>query len=171
MHVGLPITTPERTLLDLGAAEPMRELERALAVAERQKLADSRRLAALLAQHPRHPGSRRMTALLQSVGTPALTRSEAEATLLALLRGTGLRAPEANVRVAGFEVDLLWRAERLVVEVDGYAWHGDRGSFERDRRRDAVLVAAGYRVLRVTARQIEAESKGVLVRLAQALVQ
>jgi very-short-patch-repair endonuclease len=36
------------------------------------------------------------------------------------------------------------------VEVDGYGVHGHRAAFERDRRRDQVLAAAGYTVLRVT---------------------
>jgi very-short-patch-repair endonuclease len=39
----------------------------------------------------------------------------------------------------------------LIVELDGYAYHRTRKSFERDRRRDAALLTAGYRTLRVTA--------------------
>jgi very-short-patch-repair endonuclease len=44
-----------------------------------------------------------------------------------------------------------------VVELDGYAFHGDRSAFERDRLRDASLQLAGYRVLRVTYRRLRAE--------------
>jgi hypothetical protein len=61
---------------------------------------------------------------------PAFTRSEAERRLLELMRAARLPEPETNVRVVGHEVDLLWRAERLVVEVDGYAFHSSRGAFE-----------------------------------------
>jgi very-short-patch-repair endonuclease len=56
-----------------------------------------------------------------------------------------------------------------VVEVDGYGTHGGRVAFERDRRRDQVLVAAGYRVIRITWRQLTQEPYGVIARLAQAL--
>jgi very-short-patch-repair endonuclease len=77
--------------------------------------------------------------------------------------------PERNVRIAGHEVDLLWRRERLVVEVDGFAHHSDRKAFERDRRRDADLIAAGYRVIRITWRQLVSEPEAVAVRLARAL--
>jgi len=56
-----------------------------------------------------------------------------------------------------------------VVEVDGYAYHSHRNAFERDRRRDADLAAAGYRVIRVTWRQLIREPEAVLVRLVLAL--
>jgi very-short-patch-repair endonuclease len=74
-----------------------------------------------------------------------------------------------NAPLHGYEVDLLWWQQRLVVEVDGYRFHSTRAAFERDRRKDADLQAAGYRVLRFTWRQITKESDAVIARLAQAL--
>jgi hypothetical protein len=56
----------------------------------------------------------------------------------------------------------------LIVEVDGYAFHSNRAAFERDRRRDAELGALGYRVLRVTWRQIADEPEAVVATLAVA---
>ncbi len=53
--------------------------------------------------------------------------------------------------------DFLWRGQRLVVETDGHAFHAGRQAFEDDRRRDQRLTVAGYRVLRVTERQLERE--------------
>ena len=64
---------------------------------------------------------------------------------------------------------MLWRSQRLVVEVDGYEHHGPRPAFERDRRRDARLLAAGYRVLRVTWLQIVAEPERIIAVIAAAL--
>jgi very-short-patch-repair endonuclease len=61
-----------------------------------------------------------------------------------------LPLPEVNRRVAGHEVDVLWRAQRLIVELDGYAFHRDRRAFEHDRDRDADVLAAGYSVIRIT---------------------
>ena len=69
------------------------------------------------------------------------------------------------MRLLGYEVDFLWRAARLVVEVDGFAYHSTRQAFERDRRRDAELQAAGFRVVRLTYRQILAEPDSVLACL------
>jgi very-short-patch-repair endonuclease len=81
---------------------------------------------------------------------PAVTRSQAEERFLALIRTAELPSPDVNVPLHGFEVDFLWREQRLVVEIDGYAYHSDRQAFERDRSRDATLAAHGYRVIRVT---------------------
>jgi very-short-patch-repair endonuclease len=98
---------------------------------------------------------------------PALTRSEAERRLLALVRAGGLPEPEVNVRLCGYEVDFLWREHRLVVEVDGFAFHGTRAAFERDRRKDGALADAGFAVRRVTWRQLVDEPARLLVALAR----
>ncbi|MGH2888051.1 MAG: DUF559 domain-containing protein [Solirubrobacteraceae bacterium] len=58
---------------------------------------------------------------------------------------------------------------RVVVEVDGFATHGTRAAFERDRRRDQILLAAGYTVIRVTWRQLVEQPLAFVARLAQAL--
>jgi very-short-patch-repair endonuclease len=54
--------------------------------------------------------------------------------------------------------------------VDGFAFHSTREAFERDRRRDADLQADGYRVLRVTYRQLSREREALAARLAVALL-
>jgi len=71
--------------------------------------------------------------------------------------------------VAGYEVDFLWPGERLVVEVDGYAFHSTRAAFERDRVRDADLQAHGYRVLRFTWRRLAEAPEAVITAIATAL--
>ena len=48
-------------------------------------------------------------------------------------------------------------AHRLVIELDGYETHGTRRAFEQDRERDRKLQAAGYRVIRITWRQLTDE--------------
>jgi hypothetical protein len=71
--------------------------------------------------------------------------------------------------MGGYVVDFFWRAQRFVVEIDGYAFHSSPEMFEADRERDAVLAAAGLRFIRVTWRQIVDEPEAMLVRLGQAL--
>jgi len=93
---------------------------------------------------------------------PPATRSELERRFLDLCRGARLPAPSVNVLVAGLEVDAVWREERLVVELDGHAFHGTRAAFERDRERDAALQLAGFRVLRITHRRLEREPHAVI---------
>lgn len=166
---GIPVTTPARTLCDLASLVSLGELERALARALASRLTTRAQLDTVLLRVSGRRGAGRLRALIAGNG-PALTRSEAEERLLALVRKAGLPEPEANVRIAGCEVDLLWRDQRLVAEVDGYAFHADAVAFENDRRRDLVLVSQGMRVVRVTWRQLTREPETVLVRLAQALV-
>ena len=90
---------------------------------------------------------------------PALTRSEAERRLLALIRAAELPRPQTNARIGPYEVDAVWSQARVVVEVDGYAFHGTRAAFERDRRRDADLAARRFAVLRFTWRELTPASR------------
>jgi len=166
---GVPVTTPARTLLDLAAAASRRDLERAFEEALLRRLVEARALRCLIARRAPRQGTRRLRELLDQLAEPALTRSEAERRLLELVRAGGLPAPRTNARLHGLEVDMHWPRHRLVLEVDGFAYHSSPGAFERDRRRDAELAAAGVTVVRVTWRQIVTEPKALLARLAQAL--
>jgi hypothetical protein len=138
---GLPITTPARTLLDLAPSMPDVELTRLIEEAQIRRLMTVPQLQAAVDRAKGRPGVRRLRALIES--ELGYTRSEAERRLRALVKTAGLPAARTNARVAGLEVDALWRDQKLVVEVDGYAFHRTREAFERDRRRDARLLLAG----------------------------
>lgn len=169
VHQGMRTTAPARTLLDLAGVMPPAALARAVEEAQVQRLVTPTDLRAELERHPRRRGSAALRRLLGSLETPSLTRSEAERRLLDLIRAAGLPHPRTNVRLHGYEVDVHWPERRLVVEVDGYAFHGTREAFERDRRRDARLQAAGERVIRLTWRRIVGEPEAVVALLAVAL--
>jgi very-short-patch-repair endonuclease len=165
---GLPLTTVPRTLLDLGRCATRADFEDAVAIALRKRLVSECELREMVSRHPRHRGARALTALLADQATTA-SRSEAERRVRRLCAGGGLPAPDVNVQVHGFEVDLFFRRERVVVEMDGFAFHNSAGAFHRDRRRDSVLAAAGIMVVRVTWRHLVRERDATLVRIAQAL--
>jgi very-short-patch-repair endonuclease len=164
---GIPVTAPARTLLDLAGCEPVRVVERAYDEALAQRLTSTRQIREALERHPLRRGNAVVEALLARDSGPTLTRSEAEELLLALIRQAGLPIPEVNARVGRYEVDFLWRAEQVIVEVDGYRYHG-RGKFESDRVRDADLQLR-HRVIRVTWRQLTDEPLAVVARIARAL--
>lgn len=168
-RAGLPVTTVVRTLYDLAAVADVDDVERALADSLARRLTDRAGLLSAVDRYAGRRGARRVRFLLDAGRGVARTRSEAEARFVRLIRRARLRAPETNTLVAGYEVDFYWRSERLVVEVDGKAFHSSADSFERDRRRDAVLMAAGNRVMRVTWRQIVKEPEALLVRLTRVL--
>jgi very-short-patch-repair endonuclease len=167
---GIPATSAARTVVDLAEDVPDRYLERAFDEAVTRKLATTASIAAAVQRLPGRRGAGRLKALLERDREPAFTRSEAEERLLALIREAGLPPPEVNGRFGRHMVDFAWRDRRLIVETDGYRFHSTPTAFERDRIRDAELTGAGFRVIRVTWRQLDTEPLAVVARLAGALV-
>lgn len=167
---GIPVTSPARTLLDLAVVAGPRDLERAVARAEREQLVEPDRLQAMAARHKGRRGAPALRAVLERAGGPALTRSEAEDRFLCLVREAQLPPPETNVRVGGYELDFLWPDHGIAVEVDGYRFHSSRSRFESDRRRATRLAARGIQVIPLTWRQIVEEGMATAVQVGQALL-
>ena len=167
----LAVTSPARTLIDFAASAAQTELMQALGEAVARNLADERELERALERvSANHPGAAVVRAILRDQPQLIHTRSVAERYLLPAIRHAGLPPPLVNPRVCGEVVDLCWPEHKLVVEFDGFQFHRSRAAFESDRRRDAKLVAAGYRVIRVTWLQLQHEPYAVIARIAQALV-
>jgi very-short-patch-repair endonuclease len=156
---GIRVTSIARTLLDLAEVVSPRKLERAIEEGERLRLLDLRALTRLCARSRGRHGVAPLRALLEKLEPPPETRSELERLFIQLCRDSGLPRPAVNVSLAGYEVDAHWPGSRLVVELDGYAFHRTRAAFERDRARDARLQLAGYQVLRVTSRRLLGEPR------------
>jgi very-short-patch-repair endonuclease/predicted transcriptional regulator of viral defense system len=155
---GIPVTSLARTILDYASVAGSQRVRQALEKVERMGLLIGRELDDLLTRNVNHRGANTLkTALADLAGPAPWTQSELEDRFLALIREAGLPEPELNVVLEGELVDALWRDARLVVEVDGYEFHKSRSQFEADRRRDAKLLVAGYRVTRLTQPRIEYE--------------
>jgi len=172
---GIPVTTPSRTLLDLADVLPIRAVERALDQAEIAWRLDLGALEDQLRRnHGRH-GAGRLRALLTSRREPALTANELEERMLAICRDAGLPAPEVNVLLVlpdggpAIRPDFLWRGHHLIVETDGRRTHRTDWAFERDRLRDQRAMGAGWRVVRITWRQVTREPKRIGALLADLL--
>jgi hypothetical protein len=154
---GIPVTTVSRTLFDLAAVLSPGQLARAVNEAEIRRLWDRLSLQDLLDRHPRRPGAAKVRALIADPGG-AGTRNDFEDAFLAFLDRFGLSRPATNVPVhlgdRTVEVDFAWVVERLIVELDGRETHGTRAAFESDRARDRALTARGWRVIRITWRQL-----------------
>ena len=148
---GLAITTRSRTVLDcLGVMAPPAArslLDRALRVGAVRTADLQRRLD----EEPQRLGNRQIAALLAELSGAA---AESERVLHRLLRDAGLSGwqPNLRVRVAGqtYEIDVAFAADRVAIEVDGWAHHVDVPRFRADRRRQNALVLAGWLVLRFT---------------------
>jgi very-short-patch-repair endonuclease len=152
---GIPVTTVPRTLFDLAAVLQRDEWRGAFRQAEQRGLTDPLHLGDLAARYPRRPGTPIIRAVAhEAQHALALVRSELEERFQAFLINGGLPLPKTNVRIEGLEVDCAWPEQRLIVELDGRAVHGATEAFEADRARDRRLAAAGWRVVRVTWRQL-----------------
>ncbi len=167
---GIPVTSLERTLLDLAEASPPRQLHRALEQAQREDKLDRRRIEAMIVRNPGRHGIKALRgAVAELQDDPAWTQSELERQFRELSESRGLPRPAMNQYVEGELVDAFWRDHHLVVEVDGWRFHKTRRSFENDRRKDAKLVEAGWRVVRFTHHRVFHEPDGVAITLSRLL--
>jgi len=170
---GIPVTSPFRTIFDLAAVAGKREVERAWHEAEVRQLTDQVSLPMLLERYPGRRGTRVLRELLGSDEPVGISRNEFEEAFLALVDAYGLSRPRMNadlsLRGRFIEVDALWERQRLAVELDSRGVHGTKKRFESDRHRDRILVAEGYRTMRVTWLQLRDEPEAIAADLRLAL--
>jgi very-short-patch-repair endonuclease len=171
---GIPCTSLAWTLLDLAPLTDDRGLERMVEQAEILQIYDHRQVERLMGRSAGRPGVRRLVRVL-GLARPGktLSRSELEEALLRICRRGGLPEPELNqsILLGGVhtEVDFLWRAERVVVEVDSWRYHRQRGQFRRDRRRDQCLELEGWSHARFTDDEVAGEQRHVEAVIRQLL--
>jgi very-short-patch-repair endonuclease len=172
----IPCTTVSRTLVDMAGWTGWNSMRRLVEQAAILRQLDVEEVDRILSLGRRRGAPRLRRILVPWRGTREerpVVRSRLEARLLPLLIEEGLPAPHTNVklRVDGhrFEIDLLWEKQRLAIETDGEETHGTPVAFQRDRWRDQLLVAAGYRTSRITWRQVVDEPDAVINRIARML--
>jgi very-short-patch-repair endonuclease len=172
---GIPVTSPFRTILDLAAVAPMREVERAFHAAEVRRLTDRVSLPVLLERYPGRRGTRNLRALLESPEPIGFTRNDFEEAFRAFVDARGISRPRMNgdlwMRGRFFQIDALWERERVAVELDSRSVHGTTKNFESDRQRDRILVAEGWKTLRITWRALKQEPDEIIADLKAALGQ
>jgi hypothetical protein len=145
VEAGIPVTTVARTLLDLAAVLDLHQLNRALERAEALRLGDNTPLAVLVERHPGRRGTANLKAAMKEGIRPVVTKSELERRFLTFIDKAGLPRPRTNV------------------------WLQIGDEFERDRRRDRRIQAAGWRPIRITDKMLRTES-ATLVADVRALV-
>ncbi len=150
-RLGLPVTTRTRSALDhiagCGFSAAVAFADRAVA----QRWITSRDLERRL-ESPRR-GNAQVRRVLRTLVVGA--EAESERRMHTLLRRAGIHGWSPNHVVAAgarfiARVDIAFAAQRLAIEIDGFAYHSDRDRFQRDRRRQNELVNAGWTVLRFT---------------------
>ncbi|HEU4975929.1 MAG TPA: DUF559 domain-containing protein [Baekduia sp.] len=167
-----PITTVARTLVDLADILDRDRLERAVHETEVLRLIDVDAVHDAIARAPGRSGRRRLLALLETYTAAPPTRNDLERRFLRLCRDYDLPTPRTNVHVdlgrpTLNELDAVFEAPRVIVELDGAAVHHTRRAFEDDRARDGALAARGWVVVRVTWRRLCDEPGAVAGDLRQ----
>jgi len=166
----VPVTAPARTLLDLAATVDALTLRSLVRRAQGLHRVNLRQLSEVITRLGPCRGSRR---LAQVIATgPAPTNSVLEDIVLDLLIEGGFEHPEVNkpLRIDGRRIipDFRWPREHLIVEADGAAWHDGKVAREDDAVRQALLEAAGERVVLVTWAQAVAQRAQTLARIRTA---
>lgn len=164
---GIPVTTVARTLFDLAETVGPPQLKSAWDEAGRLHLLRIKQVAMV---YERGCGRRARTGI-EPLLSAALTydderrRSPLEDRFAAFVRAHRLPPPQTNVLVDGDEVDALWPAARLIVELDSWEFHAHRAAFEEDRNRDADHLLLDYRTIRVTHRRLDREPDRLAVQI------
>jgi hypothetical protein len=148
VQLGLRVTSPARTMLDIAPRMTDKALTRAVNDLRRAGQLHLPELADILRRFPRAPGASRLLPLVERPTGP--TRSEFEDVFVAFCERFGLPQPLVNTTVAGFEADALFPEYGLIVELDGWDFHNSREAFVSDRDRDATLLALGFKTVRIT---------------------
>jgi very-short-patch-repair endonuclease len=166
----IPVTSLARTVVDLAEVLNEPRLGDAVNEAEVQRLFDLPAVEAALGRVPGRKGGHRLCRVLAAYRPePVLLRNDAERLLFELCRRHGLPRPFANTSVAGHDLDLFWPEANLGVEFDGFAVHGTRRAFHRDRQKDRQLAGLGIHVLRVTSRDLEGDRAVLAGEIRRAL--
>jgi hypothetical protein len=170
---GLPVTSRPRTVFDclriLPDAQALDLLDRAL---QQRWIALDDLTGRVRAFAGRH-GVSRLVRMVASAGSG--TRSAAERLAVGLPRRAGIDEYQTNkpIHDADGELigvgDLVFEGERVVVELDGRAYHTTSDRFERDRYRQNRLIGAGWTVLRFTCRDLTRRPDYVVAVVSQIL--
>jgi Protein of unknown function (DUF559) len=167
----IPTTTVARTLFDLAEAIDAQRLERAWEEADRLNLLELRAVQRVCDRNPGRRALPPIRRLLADTRIVTGTRSRLEDRFAAFCRTYQLPPRATNVDVLGSEVDVLWPAARLIVELDSWEFHRHRAAFQRDRARDTRLLVAGYRTIRVTHERLDTEAPTLATEINQLLGQ
>ena len=163
-HMGIPITTAARVLIDLAPGLTDQRLGRAFRESIRLRTTTAHQIAQTVHVHRGQPGTPRLLALAtRCSGLPySRTRSNAEARALEVLHDAGVPPPLVNVRIAREEADFVWPDRKLIVEIDGPQFHLFRAE---DERKQAIWEAVGYTVRRIPSDRVY-DAPGELIAAA-----
>lgn len=173
---GVPVTTIERTLLDLAAMVPPLVLEKAVASAVRLGLTSLCALSGAVNDLGGSGvrGTGKLRSVVATVGDHRLSGSPAEVELLALVRRAGLPQPVLQYELKlgdgrKIRLDFAWSPRHKAVEVDGLDAHSSAEALDDDLVRQNLILAAGWQLRRFSARAVRRRPREVVAEIASFL--
>jgi very-short-patch-repair endonuclease len=160
-HRNIHVTSPSRTIRDIQSRLSDRQLVRAVNELRLHDQLGATELKRLL------KAAARVSRLIDPDQNP--TRSGKEDDFVAFCARHGLPTPKTNTQLFGHEVDALFEAEKVIVEIDHWGTHNSYASFESDRERDAMAAEHGYLTVRVTTARLAADPVHEATRLHRIL--
>lgn len=165
-HLGIPVTQPVRTFLDLATVAGPKTVERAINEADKLGVIDADALRRTLDDYPGQPGIRLLRHVLDK-DTFRLSDDELERLFRPVAAAAGLPVQLTKHMVNEFEVDFFWPDLGLVVETDGWRYHRTPSAQTRDALRFQTHTAAGLTPLRFSHWQVKHEPHHVRRILAK----
>jgi hypothetical protein len=159
---GLRASSVPRMYMELATIERPQQLDELITAGLRKRVLDLDTALAYIPAHRGRPGSARLTTAFRDYEQRPEQKSGLERAFLELISDLDIPAPECNVYIDGWEIDLWWPELKLAVEVDGRDYHLTVKDLEKDKYKDAQLAKLGITVVRFTQARIEHD--GVRVR-------
>lgn len=167
-HNGLPVTLFPQTMVDYATRARLTDIRRALAKADFDGGLNVTAIEAELRRGSR--GSRKLRlAFLDHQPELARANSGLEVVFFELCESHGLPLPELNARIAGWDVDALFREHRVAVELDAPPNHSRPAQVRRDRRKELALRAAQLFILRYSDDQVKNQAAAVITEVREVL--
>ena len=164
---GIPVTTVQRTLVDLAAVLDEDGLARAVHEADVRHHTTPDQVEEVLGRRHNWPGRGKLRRVIW--GEVPLTLSRLESRFLERLSAAALPLPNTNNRIDGRYVDCRWPEHRLTVELDSYRYHKTRHAWEQDRQREREARARGDELRRYTWRDVDEEPEPMIADLRRLL--
>ncbi len=157
VHHGIPVTTPVRTICDIA---PRRTDDQLL------KAVDDARISTYLGPTALDELIRRCPRVAHLIGPDSgPTRSQLERDFRRFAATYELPPYRLNVQLHGYEVDVVFDAYNLIVELDGWRYHQGRRSHEANHERDTHLKDHGYDTVRITSNRLTGREAARLHRI------
>lgn len=172
---GIPVSGPERLLLECCIYLPPIVIGKAVDSAIRRNLTTVDRMWLMLANEGGRgvKGTKFMRGVLRDRVHDTATDSGSEFELLYYMQKASLPRPELGFELypaSGRRIpDFIWPDRNKAVEVDGIDAHNSAEGLDDDLQRQNELMDLGLEIRRFSARQIRRDPKGVVAQIRQFL--